>query len=165
MWFNCCVRVLPSHSCKGGYPQCVEAYRLLHRSYFVRFGGCVLRLKLYPHLRQQYQVSRRRVLAWEQGPTPPEWILSVTHQVRLNCGSQPHGRSKAQVPVETRRSMCSRSLRIWENHLVPMVSTPTAALVYLASRLRMVAFTALFVYEDGSVALVCPNYCCATLCQ
>eukprot|EP00903_Cladosiphon_okamuranus_P019261 g17707.t2 len=30
------------------------------------------------------EVSRRRVLAWEQGPTPLEWILSVTHQV-MQC--------------------------------------------------------------------------------
>ncbi|CAM9382705.1 unnamed protein product, partial [Ectocarpus fasciculatus] len=37
--------------------------------------------RLVHHL---FEVSRRRALLWEQGPTPLEWILSTTHQV-MRC--------------------------------------------------------------------------------
>ncbi|CAM9346697.1 unnamed protein product [Ectocarpus sp. 4 AP-2014] len=37
--------------------------------------------RLVHHL---FEVSRRRALLWEQGPTPLEWILSSTHQV-MRC--------------------------------------------------------------------------------
>lgn len=30
------------------------------------------------------QVSRRRALSWEQGPTGVEWVLAATHQVSAN---------------------------------------------------------------------------------
>eukprot|EP00752_Nemacystus_decipiens_P004418 g4034.t1 len=43
------------------------------------FSGSQQRL-----LHHMSEVSRRRALMWEQGPTPLEWILSVTHQV-MRC--------------------------------------------------------------------------------
>lgn len=48
------------------------------------------------------QVFRRRALTWEQGPTPLEWILSATHQVRCNVASNRTAESKAKVRVKAR---------------------------------------------------------------